>query len=87
VIKGALNVRQRRSGRTVATRTARSSSRPRIIIPLPADARGGSENRLRERLAAKVQLRYSQGKGAVEIAFFSDEELERILQIIGVGLE
>jgi hypothetical protein len=29
-------------------------------------------------------LRYAQGKGALEISFFSDGELERILQIIGV---
>jgi hypothetical protein len=29
-------------------------------------------------------LRYIQGKGALEISFFSDEELERILQILGV---
>ena len=42
------------------------------------------ENRLRERLGTKVQLRYAQGKGALEIHFFSDAELERLLQIIGV---
>jgi hypothetical protein len=29
-------------------------------------------------------LRYSQGKGALEIAFFSDDELERVLEILGV---
>ena len=37
-----------------------------------------------ERLGAKVQLRYRQGKGSVEIRFFSDDELERILQLVGV---
>lgn len=42
------------------------------------------ENQLRERLGTKVQLRYAQGKGALEITFFSDAELERILQILGV---
>jgi ParB family chromosome partitioning protein len=42
------------------------------------------ETRLRERLGTKIHLRYSQGKGALEIAFFSDAELERILQILGV---
>ena len=31
---------------------------------------------------AKVHLRYQQGKGAVEIHFFTDEDLERILQLI-----
>jgi hypothetical protein len=32
-------------------------------------------------------LRYAQGKGAVEISFFSDAELEHLLQIMGVGIE
>ena len=42
------------------------------------------ENRLRERLGTKVALRYAQGKGALEISFFSDDDLERILDILGV---
>ena len=42
------------------------------------------EDQLRQRLGTKVQLRYAQGKGALEIAFFSDGELERILEILGV---
>jgi ParB family chromosome partitioning protein len=45
------------------------------------------ENRLRERLGTKVGLRYRQGKGAIEIRFFSDAELERILQIVGLEPE
>jgi ParB family chromosome partitioning protein len=48
---------------------------------------GNVENRLRERLGTKVQLRYRQGKGSLEIRFFSDGELERILQILGVQVE
>ena len=42
------------------------------------------ENQLRERLGTKVSLRYAQGKGALEIIFFSDAELERILRILGI---
>jgi ParB family chromosome partitioning protein len=45
------------------------------------------ETRLRERLGTKVQLRYRQGKGALDIRFFSDDDLERILQILGVSAE
>ena len=45
------------------------------------------ENKLRERLGTKVQLRYRQGRGALEIRFFSDAELERLLQIIGVSVD
>jgi len=45
------------------------------------------ENRLRERFGTKVQLRYRQGKGSLEIRFFSDDDLDRILQIVGVSLD
>jgi ParB family transcriptional regulator, chromosome partitioning protein len=43
------------------------------------------EDRLRERLGTKVHLRYAKGKGALEIAFFSDDELERILHLLGIS--
>ncbi len=42
------------------------------------------EHKLLERFGTKVALRYRQGKGTVEIRFFSDEDLERILQIVGI---
>jgi ParB family chromosome partitioning protein len=45
------------------------------------------ENRIRERVGTKVNLRYAKGKGSVQIAFFSDDELERILQILGVKVD
>jgi ParB family chromosome partitioning protein len=56
-----------------------------VVVPLPTDAHVSDlENKLRERLGTKVHLRYSQGKGALEIAFFSDDELERVLQLLGI---
>ena len=89
VIKEALNVRQTEG--LIARMQARASgrtSRPGVIMPLPTDAHVADlENRLRERLGTKIQLRYVQGKGALEISFFSDDELERILQILGVNPE
>lgn len=45
------------------------------------------ENRLRERLGTKVSLRYKAGKGALEIRFFSDNELNRVLEALGVALD
>jgi ParB family transcriptional regulator, chromosome partitioning protein len=42
------------------------------------------ESRLRERLGTRVGLRYREGRGSIEIRFFSDDELERILKIVGV---
>jgi ParB family chromosome partitioning protein len=89
VIKEGLNVRQTEG--MVARMHSRGAGRgvkPSLIVPLPADAHVADlENRLRERLATKVQLRYDKGKGTVEISFYSDQELERILQVIGVGSE
>jgi ParB family chromosome partitioning protein len=45
------------------------------------------ESKLQERFGTKVSLRYRQGKGSLEIKFFSDSELERILQISGVKVD
>ena len=45
------------------------------------------ETKLRERLGTKVTLRYRKGKGALDIKFFSDDELERVLEILGVSAE
>jgi ParB family chromosome partitioning protein len=87
IIKEALNVRQTEG--LVAKLQARDSQRgvkPGVITPLPKDAHVADlEDRLRERCGTRVQLRYAQGKGAIEISFFSDAELERILQILGVS--
>ena len=90
ILKEALNVRQTEGlvARLQARGPGRSGAKPGLLVPLPADAHVADlENRLRERLGTKVRLRYAQGKGTVEISFFSDEDLERILQLIGVGIE
>jgi ParB family chromosome partitioning protein len=85
IIKEGLNVRQTEG--LVARLQARESdshAKPRAAA-LAHDAHVAKlEDRLRERLGTKIHLRYAQGKGALEISFFSDDELERILQILGV---
>jgi ParB family chromosome partitioning protein len=48
---------------------------------------GSIEERLRERLGTQVHLRHRDGKGALEIRYFSDAELNRILEILGVSLD
>ena len=45
------------------------------------------EGKLRDRLGTKVALRYRKGKGALEIRFFNDDDLDRILQILGVPMD
>lgn len=42
------------------------------------------ETKMRERFGTKVQLRYRQGKGSLEIRFFNDKDLERILGVLGI---
>ena len=42
------------------------------------------ENRLKEKLGTKVSLTYREGKGALTIKYFSDDDLERILNILDV---
>jgi ParB family chromosome partitioning protein len=87
VIKEGLNVRQteglvakllKRGGKKIAPQPETISVS--IGDPHVADL----EAKLREVFATKVILNYAEGKGSVEISYFSDEELERILQILGV---
>lgn len=91
VLNKGLNVRQTEE-MTAHWQQQRSTSPPsngqRTGTVWTRDAHiNDMETRLRERLGTKVQLRYRQGKGAVEIRFFSDDELERVLQILGVALD
>jgi ParB family chromosome partitioning protein len=87
VIKEGLNVRQTEG--LVAKLQARDSRRaglkPETVAAPGSDPHVASlEDRLREKFGTKVQLRYAEGRGMVEISFFSDQELERILQILGM---
>ena len=88
VIKEGLNVRQTEG---LLAKLHKRGSRHATLKPESVAAPAGDphvaalEDRLREVFATKVQLHYAQGRGAVEISFFSDKELERILQILGVN--
>jgi len=87
IIKENLNVRQTEGlvARLQARETG-ATSKAAPTLPLTQDAHVAHlENQIRERLGTKVHLRYSQGKGALEISFFSDPELERILQLLGIA--
>jgi len=87
IIKEALNVRQT-EGLVAKLQTKDTGKAKTAKTPLPTDAHVASlENKIRERLGTKVQLRYALGKGTVEISFFSDAELERVLQLLGVSAE
>jgi ParB family transcriptional regulator, chromosome partitioning protein len=87
VIKEGLNVRQTEGlvSKLLAQGSRKLGIRPGTGAPANTDPHiADLEGRLREIFATKVRLHYVQGKGAVEISFFNNEELERILQILGV---
>jgi len=86
ILKEGLNVRQTEGlVARLQAREAGAVARPGPISAASRDAHVASlESQLRERLGTKVHLRYAHGRGALEVAFFSDAELERILQILGV---
>jgi len=56
--------------------------------PAPRDVHVADvESRLQQRFGTKVAVKYRLGRGAVEIKFFNDDDLERILQIAGVSMD
>jgi ParB family transcriptional regulator, chromosome partitioning protein len=66
---------------------AGSPTAPPAAVPLRDAHVVALETKLRERLGTKVSLRYRQGKGAMEIRFFSDDDLERILELLGIPVD
>ena len=90
ILKDALNVRQTEE---LVTRLANSSLTSASTtggtktMPLKDAHVTAIEEKLKQRFGTKVALRYRQGKGSVEVRFFNDDDLERILQIVGVKLD
>jgi len=87
IIKDGLNVRQTEGlVAKLQSRSARvAAAKPETVAAPGTDPHiADVEAKLREVFATKVQLHYALGKGALEITFYSDAELERILQILGV---
>ena len=86
VIKKELSVRQTEEllgelgqatpGKTKRGAIGKSAATDAYILSL--------ESKLRERLGTKVALRYRKGKGSVDIKFFNDEDLQRILETLGI---
>jgi ParB family chromosome partitioning protein len=45
------------------------------------------ENRLRERLATHVTIQHGEKKGRIEIQYYGNDDLERILSLLGVSAQ
>jgi ParB family chromosome partitioning protein len=87
VLKSGLNVRQTEE-LVSQFQNKKPASEKTSAAPQTRDVHiGDLENKLRERFGTKVQLRYRQGKGSLDIRFFSDDDLERVLKIIGVSAD
>ncbi|HXC36301.1 MAG TPA: ParB/RepB/Spo0J family partition protein [Candidatus Acidoferrales bacterium] len=88
VVQESLNVRQTEGlvAKLLLPRDKEPSSKPSATAAAAGDPHVTDiEGQLRDMFATKVKLNYAQGKGSLEISFFSDAELERILQILGVS--
>lgn len=89
-IKDALNVRQTEG--LVAKLQARGgkitgeTAKTRAFVPIDSNI-AKLEEKLREKFGTKVRLKYVHGKGAVEISFFSDDQLQSVLEILGVNAD
>lgn len=88
VTREGLTVRQLEE--LVVRWTAPKSARVKVLptTSVPRDPHVADlENRLRERFATRVALKYSAGAGSVELRFSSDDELNRLLGIMGLPTE
>jgi ParB family chromosome partitioning protein len=89
VVQESLNVRQTEGlvSKLLLRTEKEPASRPNGATAVPAGDPHVTEveGQLRDIFATKVKLNYAQGKGSLEISFFSNAELERILQILGVS--
>jgi len=89
VIRDGLSVRETES--LVSTRSQNISqfnghlaTKPPAVADIHVSA---LQNRLQEHFGTKVSLKYRKGKGAVEIRFFNDADLERIMEIVGIKMD
>jgi len=90
VIKDGLNVRQAEGLiaklQSRGTKTSGDGAKTKASVAIDSNI-GRLEEKLREKFGTKVHLKYTHGKGAVEISFFSDDELQRVLEILGVNAD
>lgn len=96
VVAGGLSVREveRRvsAGRSSPKDKRKNASSANDPAPLPAGASSAVVRQIEEKLRRKLQTTVSislsaKDKGEVRIAFFSNDDLERVLDLLGVSLD
>jgi ParB family chromosome partitioning protein len=85
ILSNGLSVREAERAARKHTRISKGVSRE---TPLPTPAaepvHAHLEERLRQRLGTRVRLQYRAGQGSIAVEFYSDEDLARILELLGV---
>ncbi len=88
IIKDGLNVRQTEGlvARLQARGPKTAGEKTPAVVPVSSNLTR-LEDKLREKFGTKVHLKYAHGKGAVEINFFSDDELQRVLEVLEINAD
>ncbi|HEY3861730.1 MAG TPA: ParB/RepB/Spo0J family partition protein [Verrucomicrobiae bacterium] len=89
ILKKSLNVRQTEEliGALQKTADVKNGRDARPAAPLPDAHLAAVRNKIQERFGTKASVRYHRGQGAIEIKFFSDGDLERILKVAGIEMD
>jgi ParB family transcriptional regulator, chromosome partitioning protein len=89
ILKKSLNVRQTEELVSfLQNKAGDKSAKKNPAGPPFQDAHiAALRDKLQERFGTKVTVRYQKGQGAIEIKFFNDADLERILVVAGVPPE
>jgi ParB family chromosome partitioning protein len=89
-IKEGLNVRQTEGLvaklQTRGHKSSNDNAKTKAIVPINSNI-GRLEEKLRQKFGTKVHIKYAHGKGAVEISFFSDDELQGLLETLGINAD
>jgi ParB family chromosome partitioning protein len=89
VLKKSLNVRQTEELVSALQKKSgeQNGEKTRPVLQGQDAHLAAVQNKIQERFGTKVVLRYLQGRGAVEIKFFNDDDLERILKVAGIEMD
>ncbi len=85
ILQKALSVRQTEELVSfLQSKGGEKSVKKNVTGPLHDAHLASLRDKLQERFGTKVTIRYLKGQGAIEIKFFNDADLERILSVAGV---
>ena len=86
--KEGLSVRQTEQLAARPQKLRGEQNRSRRGAGTPASVHAAAlQERLRQYLGTRLGLHYREGQGRIEIYFFSDAELNRLLEVIGLPPE